>query len=200
MAPPEATVHVVFFSTELDGTGELTLTEHESKIDGLHSALGRMGRTSYHAAVEAVVTHHEKSSDPVLPALVIFQTDGAPDTKTPATQALTAAAKDHAAVFFSFIAFGDPENKAFDYLRKLDRLAGVLRDRRALAGCGGRDLAEPARSGYGAGPADGPIGRLLRGRCSSRCSFAGWPWPSGGGPAVLRGAGGRTTGGAGTFL
>ncbi len=50
---------------------------------------------------------------------MIFQTDGAPDTKTPATQSLTDAAKNHPAVFFSFVAFGDPENKAFDYLRKL---------------------------------------------------------------------------------
>jgi hypothetical protein len=50
---------------------------------------------------------------------VIFQTDGAPDARTPATQSLTDAAKKHPAVFFSFIAFGDPENKAFDYLRKL---------------------------------------------------------------------------------
>ncbi|MFC3573569.1 VWA domain-containing protein [Streptomyces yaanensis] len=116
---PEATVPVVFFSTELDGTGELTLTDHENKIDDLHAGLGRMGRTSYHAAVEAVIAHHEKSQDPALPALVIFQTDGAPDAKTPATQSLTDAAKNHAGLFFSFVAFGDPENKAFDYLRKL---------------------------------------------------------------------------------
>ncbi|MET9041675.1 VWA domain-containing protein, partial [Streptomyces sp. NPDC004362] len=115
---PEASVHVVFFSTELDGTGELTLTDHENKIDELHTGLGRMGRTSYHVAVEAVLAHHEKS-DPAVPALVIFQTDGAPDAKTPATQSLTEAAKNHPAVFFSFVAFGDPENKAFDYLRKL---------------------------------------------------------------------------------
>ncbi|MFD8030841.1 VWA domain-containing protein [Streptomyces sp. NPDC059717] len=115
---PEASVHVVFFSTELDGTGELTLTDHENKIDELHAGLGRMGRTSYHVAVEAVLAHHEKS-DPAVPALVIFQTDGAPDAKTPATQSLTEAAKNHPAVFFSFVAFGDPENKAFDYLRKL---------------------------------------------------------------------------------
>ncbi|MFF4060346.1 VWA domain-containing protein [Streptomyces sp. NPDC001668] len=115
---PAAKVHVVFFSTELDGTGELTLTDHENKIDELHAGLGRMGRTSYHAAVEEVLAHHTKES-PDTPALVVFQTDGAPDAKTPATQALTEAAKTHPTVFFSFVAFGDPENKAFDYLRKL---------------------------------------------------------------------------------
>ncbi|WP_369272252.1 VWA domain-containing protein [Streptomyces sp. R11] len=115
---PEAKVHVVFFSTELDGTGELTLTDHENKIDELHAGLGRMGRTSYHVAVEEVLTHHTKTA-PDTPALVVFQTDGAPDAKTPATHALTTAAKNHPAVFFSFVAFGDPENKAFDYLRKL---------------------------------------------------------------------------------
>ena len=115
---PESKVHVVFFSTELDGTGELGLTDHENKIDELHAGLGRMGRTSYHAAVEEVLAHHTKNS-PDTPALVVFQTDGAPDAKTPATQALTEAAKTHPNVFFSFVAFGDPENKAFDYLRKL---------------------------------------------------------------------------------
>ncbi|WP_327402683.1 VWA domain-containing protein [Streptomyces sp. NBC_01288] len=116
---PTPDVHVVFFSTEVDGTTDLTPTSPENAIDEAHAGLGRMGRTSYHAAVEAVLTHYDKNVTPGTPALVVFQTDGAPDAKTPATQSLTDAAKSHASVFFSFVAFGDHENKAFDYLRKL---------------------------------------------------------------------------------
>ncbi|MCM1971634.1 VWA domain-containing protein [Streptomyces sp. G1] len=115
----DPTLHVTFFSTELDGTGELTLADHENKIDELHANLGRMGRTSYHVAIEDVIAAHEKTGTPETPALVIFQTDGAPDAKTPATQALTEAAKTHPHIHFAFVAFGEHDNKAFDYLRKL---------------------------------------------------------------------------------
>ncbi|GAA3794361.1 hypothetical protein GCM10022403_030280 [Streptomyces coacervatus] len=115
-----ASVHVVFFSTEVDGTTDLTPASPETAIDDAHAGLGRMGRTSYHAAVEAVLAHYDKTAAaPDAPALVVFQTDGAPDAKTPATQSLTEAAKSHPSVFFSFVAFGDHDNKAFDYLRKL---------------------------------------------------------------------------------
>ncbi len=115
----KAALPVVFFSTEIDGTGELTLAEFENKVDDLHAELGRMGRTSYHAAVEEVLRLHDASADPKAPALVVFQTDGAPDAKTPATQAFTDAAASHPAVFFSLVAFGEHDNKAFDYARKL---------------------------------------------------------------------------------
>lgn len=87
----DATVPVVFFSTDIDGTADIDLTNYEGRIAELHAGLGHMGRTNYHWAVNAVIEHYKKSGS-TAPAFVIFQTDGAPTSKPAAEKALCEAA------------------------------------------------------------------------------------------------------------
>ncbi len=115
----DGTVPVVFFSTDVDGLAELNLQEYEGRIGALHGSFGPMGRTNYHLAMQAVIDHYS-ASGAAAPALVIFQTDGGPTSRTAAEHVLCTAAR--LPIFWQFVGFGDPENKQFDFLRKLDEL------------------------------------------------------------------------------
>ncbi|MYS04943.1 VWA domain-containing protein, partial [Streptomyces sp. SID6041] len=135
----DATVTTVFFSTDIDGTVDLTpagLTP--TRINEVNATLGRLGRTNYHRAVEEVLAHHEKA-DPTRPALVVFQTDGAPESKVAAAHALTEAAARP--LHWRFVVWGEEGNKAFDFVRKLD---GTPRTRTFFAGTAPSETAHAA--------------------------------------------------------
>lgn len=112
----DGTVPVVFFSTEVDGVDEVSLSGYEGRINKLHDAYGRMGRTNYAAAMTAVIDHYQESGA-TAPAFVVFQTDGGPTSRTAAVDVLCRAAK--LPIFWQFIGFGDDD---FRFLHRLDDL------------------------------------------------------------------------------
>jgi hypothetical protein len=112
----DGVVPVVFFSTDVDGTAEISLDAYRDRISPLHDSMGHMGRTNYHLAMQAVIDHYQAcgAGDP---AFVVFQTDGSPTSKTAAEHVLCTAAR--LPIFWQFVGFGDDD---FRFLRKLDDL------------------------------------------------------------------------------
>lgn len=95
-------------------------------IERIRVRAGNMGATNYAATIRAVRSLHAHSDNPGRPAVVIFQTDGAPNKRRAAERELCDAATDP--IFWSFLGFGDERNvppgeeARFDFLRKLDTL------------------------------------------------------------------------------
>lgn len=115
----DARVPVVFFSTDVDAVEEISLAGHEGRVAEIASRLGHMGRTTYHAAMDAVIDHYQDSGS-TLPALVVFQTDGGPTNKLAAEKFLCKAAR--LPLFWQFVGFGNTRSSQFDFLRRLDEL------------------------------------------------------------------------------
>ncbi|MGW7353426.1 VWA domain-containing protein [Streptomyces sp. NPDC054784] len=116
----DGVVPLIFFSTDVDGTAEISLDAYEGRVERLHDSLGHMGRTHYHWAMDAVIDHHLASGSGE-PALVVFQTDGGPSSRTAAERYLCRAAR--LPLFWQFVGFGDPDANDFAFLRRLDELA-----------------------------------------------------------------------------
>ncbi|MCS0635037.1 VWA domain-containing protein [Streptomyces sp. LP05-1] len=112
----DGVVPVVFFSTDIDGTAEISLDAYRDRINPLHESMGHMGRTNYHVAMQAVLDHYEAHGGPD-PAFVVFQTDGSPSSRAAAEHVLCTAAR--LPVFWQFVGFGQDE---FRFLRRLDEL------------------------------------------------------------------------------
>lgn len=112
-------VPVVFFSTDVDAVAEIPLAGHAGRVAEIASRLGHMGRTSYHAAMDAVIDLHLDSGADG-PALVVFQTDGGPVNRLAAERYLCKSAR--LPLFWQFVGFGNTRSTQFDFLRRLDDL------------------------------------------------------------------------------
>ncbi|MGY0487917.1 VWA domain-containing protein [Streptomyces sp. WG-D5] len=110
-------VPTVFFDTDAREAVDIDLDNYAGRINELHESYGHMGTTDYAAAMDAVIDHY-LDSEAKVPAFVLFQTDGSPDSRRAAEQTLCKASK--LPLFWQFIGYGDDE---FRFLRKLDELA-----------------------------------------------------------------------------
>lgn len=113
-------VPVVFFSTDTH-IDEVSLQQYTGRVDAVHRSLGRMGGTDYATAMQAVTEHYQHSGS-TDPALVIFQTDGSPNSRRAAEKTLCGASS--LPLFWQFIGLGADH---FNFLKKLDELPAKKR-------------------------------------------------------------------------
>ncbi len=92
------------------------------------------GLTNYVAPINATAAFRRTEGE-TEPSLVIFQTDGGPNSRRAANEALRAVSGED--VFYAFVVFGEEESEAADYMRSLDTLSGRTRDNASAFICGG---------------------------------------------------------------
>ena len=129
----DGTVPVVFFDNVAYPAVEVSLTAYQGVIGRVNQQLGMMGGTAYAPAMQAVINHYTASGC-TDPAFVIFQTDGRPDSRSEAEQAIRDASR--LPLFWVFVGFGDEDSSEFDFLRKLDTMNGRVVDNAAFFGAG----------------------------------------------------------------
>jgi len=93
-------------------------------VDRSHP-LQHWGSTNYEAALKAPVKFQKDSGDEE-PALVIFQTDGAPDSAIKARDMIRSLSGEN--TFFAFVVFGNENDSVGDFMESLDTMTGRVRD------------------------------------------------------------------------
>jgi len=112
----DGTVPTGYFGSHAEAMFDVRLDNYAGVIDRTHPRVP-WGSTNYAAAMRNVIVEHQQSGA-TDPGLVIFQTDGEPDNRAAAEQALRDASG--LPLFFSFIGFGN----SIGFLERLDDLDG----------------------------------------------------------------------------
>jgi hypothetical protein len=128
----DGAIDVFAFESRAHYLGELTYTDFNGGVDRLTSGL-EWGTTNYAAAIQTIRDHYRESprtggllrrfkkptatTEKPLPAYVMFVTDGEPDCRKDATDALIEASTEP--IFWQFMGIG---NDNFAFLRRLDTL------------------------------------------------------------------------------
>lgn len=113
----DGTVPIVYFGTTAEHPVNADLDTYAGIVDRTHQRVG-WGSTNYVAAMDAVVADYQANANTDYPALVIFQTDGSPDSQSYAERAL----REYSGlpVFWAFVGFGSN----IKFLERLDDLRG----------------------------------------------------------------------------
>lgn len=138
--PHQAPGHRTSFLGRSRGTAAPVDPYYVGWVDRTHESQP-WGMTNYVAPIRAVTDFARGEEEPTL---VIFQTDGGPNSRAAADKALRDVSGDN--VFFAFVVFGtdDPDPRsAASYLHHLDELDGRVRDNASAYIAG--DLATYAR-------------------------------------------------------
>jgi hypothetical protein len=160
----DGTIETWYFGTGISETYEVSLNPTDSAVPSRRGLFGRRprqglvpldpyyvgwvdrshireswGSTNYGAALNAPVEFQIEQKE-TEPALVIFQTDGGPDSREIANHALRAYSGTN--TFFAFVVFGkEMENGRLtsvgEYMRTLDNLGGRVRDNASVFFTGG---------------------------------------------------------------
>lgn len=110
----DGAVPTILFGSQASTPVDINLGNYQGSVDWMHHACP-WGSTNYADAMHAVITHY-CTSGASEPALVIFQTDGEPNSRKDVEKLLKEAST--LPIFWSFIGFGDE----LTFLRRLDTL------------------------------------------------------------------------------